>query len=519
MKGLVTCIAGGLLILGLFVLIRDTGPEIEPALFRRLEKSALPEEGDKLQLSDRVSLVREVPVHAQGMGAAAFNFIDPEGAGVQGITLTIFRGVLEEPLEDKPHGVKVPKRRFVNGISDSEGLVDFRDLVPGEYRWVLDSEGNLFSKDSGVITIVENTTTAETILVGTGTVVVGRVPVFNSLEAAHLRLFKKGNGADSEEPGGGVYASMDGTFMVPCTPGLGYISAFWPETNNTYCIAEKSFEIKEGVNDIGTLNLSSNQYEVKVAFALNGERVERDQLFEEGPFSAVLSIESLNDNSFGTKAWVLLDEDPVLLGLWEGEWYVALLPKNRFPSTRNGMILPSQEPSQRLFSSSEGGVIELVYEVLRPLETQFNIVWSGEPFQAEIMFLIQGGGLNDLKTFDARSHEVSSLGLSAGTYNYLLIPHYAMGERTNAVSSGVLEITGEPVFIDVKPGVVLCGNTRGGQRIKATIDGWEGIYPFRLTAEDDGSWEIPGIPLDSTITFDEGGELYTGTSPEKRFTF
>jgi len=495
-------------------------------------RAALLEEEGELQASGRISLVDEATVHAQGKGGAAFHFVDSEGGGVEGIAIQVFPGALEGPTDEEPHGVDPARERSLTEVSDPEGLARFSDLVPGEYRWSLNRVGSVFSRYSGELAIAAGATAAETIVVGTGTLVVGRVPVFSPLERAHLRLFKKRGGMNSEEPAGGIYASPDGSFSIPCTPGPGYISAFWPEVSYSaggnvlpegsgtlYHLAGQAVGIEEGLNDVGTLRISENQLRVRVLFELDGGRIERAQLFEEGSLRAVLNIDSLNDPAFGEMAWVSIDEEIRVKGLWDGEWFVSLLPRPRFPLTRAGFLIPSQEPMQVFMSTSAGEEIELVYKVSRPVETQFHIVWAGEPFQAEVLLLPKGGTTQDLQAFDTRSDEVVTLGLSRGTYDYLVLPHYAAGERANASSSGTLEIEGGSIFIDAKPGVTLEGRSKSGQRIKATIKGWEGIYPFRLNAEEDGRWEISGIPLDSTVLFSEGGEFYTGNSPERRFTF
>jgi len=497
---------------GLVLLTHEQGKNAE-ALLPLNEKetasldgfSALAEADE--QTSKRINKPSSKRRSEPSKGEAVFHFVDPDGKDVSGMRVHL-------KMSSQSSNVR---KKLETRVSNNNGESLFYELPPGEYAWNVAPQQTILSKEEGSFTIQAGVTTAETILVGTGTFVTGRLPLLSRAEKRpHLRLYKTLQGESSEEIPGGLYADFDGSFTFPATPGLGHLTAFWSEPDNTHYITAITLKIMEGGNDVGTLPLSSNHVELLVAFECNGRRYARDEVFETGTFSGVLAINSFNDAFYAEMVRLSLDEDPLIIGLWDGEWYASLLPRQEFPKTKPGFELRTQEPEIRFFAGQEERV-ELVYSVSKPVEATLEIVWSGKPFKGELYIRPKGSAEpNKTLIFEMKSDEVLALTIEEGQYDYLFLPHYAAGEQTNASSKGGIDVSpDERIRITAAPGAVFFGTTVPSKRVRASLEEWEGIYPFITEADKNGQWEIPGIPVSTTLYIDDR-EVFTGNAQGAR---
>lgn len=511
-KSISVLILLALVLWGLYAWLFGTSPGLGEAPIEAAQAQAI-EEGP-ISYPD-MSQRRDVPGPGSGEkpthGEIEFQFFDIEGGPVPGIE------VLLSARADSA-ATAAPGTPNTYGLaSEDDGLARIEGVLPGRFDWQLVAPGKILSREEGELEVVAGETVIERILVGTGTVVIGRVPIFSTLALPpHIRLLKRGGGTNTGEPEGGVYGSKDGTFLIPCTPGEGYICAFWAEANETYVIAGKDVLIEKGVNDVGVLEVIDSQVEVSLAFQYQGQDVSRDELFAAGTFEAVLNINSQNDRSYGQMIWVSLDQDPVILGLWEGDWVFMLLIGPKFPEMLDGYELIDQQPTVHFRSPTEH--VTLTYEVTRPVDTSLTIAWSGEPFEGEFYFKRRGSDPPKGTSLRMASDEVGNLRLDKGEYDYVLVRDFVKDERTNACAAGTVQITGDPITIEASPGAILCGTSEPGKTVGYSIVGFENWLMFRARAREDGSWEIPGIPLDRVL-LNKKQELPTGSSPNRRISF
>lgn len=441
-------------------------------------------------------------------GEAIFHFIDANGKDVSGMSVHL------KVSSSEPN----TKKKIETRVSNNNGESQFYELQPGTYTWNVAPHQTILSKEKGSLTIQAGMTTTETILVGTGTFVTGRLPLLNRAEKRpHLRLYKTLQGESSEEIPGGVYADYNGSFIIPATPGLGHVTAFWIEPDNTHYITATTLEIQEGRNDVGTLPLSPNHIELSLAFEVNGKEYAREEVFETGAFFAVLAINSFNYSFYSEMVRLSLDEDPHILGLWDGEWSAALLPRPKFPKTKNGFELRVQEPEVRFFTPQEERV-QLTYQVSRPVKATLEVAWPKDPFKGELYIRPKGSTKpNQISIFGMKSDEILTLTIDEGEYDYLFIPHYAAGEETNASSIGEINVSSnEKIRITAAPGVTFTGRTPH-EHVKASLKGWEGIFPFITEVDKNGQWEISGIPLNEVLYVEER-EVFTGNAQNARFS-
>jgi hypothetical protein len=453
----------------------------------------------------------------EGRGSVVFEVVSAGGGPVEGLHVDLSPPEGMDPRklhyvvsESSPNDFEVPD---LHGHSSDQGMIQLDNLPAGDYPWSSPTKGVVISPREGMVTIREGETTAVTILHGTGTILVGRVPLAATPpldgRMPHLRLLKSTGGERTEEPSGGVLARSDGRFVIQCTPGEGGLYAFWIESDGSIFISSQNVVIEEGVNDVGLLRIwPSNPVLVRTEFREGSTVLRPEEVFEPGELRGVFSIWWAGEGGdhglrYSTMVWLNLEEPFLLHGLFPGRWIAAVESAPRFPPLlhENTRFRPGKPEFQLLVPlepKEELQEIVLTYHLERVVEQEFRISWGGEPFDAEVFVLPVGGG--NLTSIAFRSDSSKREFVPTGEYHLLLIPHYVAGEETNAQASGTIGISGDqPIVIEARPGAVVKGEVGGRTRIIGSFPPWSenGLFPYRIWAE--GEWSIPGVQPNTTI--------------------
>lgn len=446
----------------------------------------------------QVPEVPPAPSYRPGRGSVAFEVVSADGTPVEGFHLDLNTPqgmdlVKLDYLLDVPPEELYLSRPVLHGETDAHGRFRVDHLLPGDYTWASERGVLLSPRAGGTIPVRTGETSALLIMHGTGTTVVGRLPLPVGVrlmpKACKIRLVNTGTGRVAKDfiPKG-VRPQPDGRFVYQCTPGEGRLYAYWREPNGSVFISAQNLLIQEGMNDVGVLPVwPSDPVLLRVEFRRGGRVVPREELFEPGTFGSMLSMHTRNNVrppgghglSYTSLEWLDWTEPVLLHGFFPGNWEVKVGGGEEYP--------PLLDPRTRLVSrnldngflsdlaSAQFVVPEVppagaplfeavpVYEVLTAVNQEFQIAWGGEVFRARLRLQsVSGEFPPDRAHFMSDASGIVSTPI--GEYDYLLTPHHGLGCNVNAQASGVIEITGDgqPIVLTARRGAVLKGKRPTG---------------------------------------------------------